>query len=191
MKIFSRLYSRTMRWAQHPHATYYLTGLSFIEASCFPIPPDVMLAPMSLSKPQRAWWYASICTLASVLGGIFGYLLGVFFWAAIKPWFVKLGYYDQYLIAQQYFIAWGFLAMVVAGFTPVPYKIFTITAGAMSMAFLPFVVASIIGRSARFYLVAGLMRWGGEKMEQKLRQYVDWVGWGTLLLILIGIWIWH
>jgi len=183
LKIFSKLYTHVMQWSRHPNAKGYLAALSFSESSFFPIPPDVMLAPMSLAKPKEAWRLALITTVASVLGGLFGYLIGSFAMEAVEPWITELGYQDKYLQARSWFEEWGFWAIFLAGFSPIPYKIFTITAGAISMALLPFILASIIGRGARFYLVAGLMAWGGEEMEKKLHRYVDLLGWLTILAV--------
>lgn len=187
MKIFSKVYERLLIWSVHRHAPYYLMGISFVEASFFPIPPDVMLAPMSLAKPERAWHYAFITTLFSVIGGVFGYCIGLLGWALIQPWIVKLGYLPAYEQAHLWFQTYGFWAVIIAGFTPIPYKIFTITAGATLMPFFPFILAACIGRSARFFLVAGLMRWGGEKMRDGLGQVVDWAGWGVLMLVFVII----
>lgn len=187
MKIFSPLYARVMQWSRHRHAERYLAGLSFSESSFFPIPPDVMLAPMSLARPASAWRYATITTIASVLGGLFGYLIGLFAFELIEPVLHDMGYYPKFLEAQAWFAEWGFWAIFIAGFSPIPYKVFTITAGVISMAFLPFVVASLIGRGARFYLVAGLMAWGGETMEKKLHQYVDMLGWLTVFAVIVAV----
>lgn len=183
MKLFSGLYKRVMQWSRHRHASRYLAGLSFAESSFFPIPPDVMLAPMSMARPEHAWRFASITTIASVIGGIFGYLIGLFAFEMIEPMLVDLGYHEKYLQAKSWFDEWGFWAIFVAGFSPIPYKIFTITAGVISMALVPFLLASAIGRGARFFLVAGLMAWGGEKMENKLHQYIDLLGWLTIVAV--------
>ena len=185
MKIFSALYTRVMRWARHPYATWYLFGLSFAESSFFPVPPDVMLAPMSMAHPKRAMFLALLTTLGSTLGGVAGYLIGMLAFDAIEPLLHQWGYFDGYLQARQWFAEWGFWVVFVAGFSPIPYKVFTITAGVISMAFLPFVLASMVGRGARFFLVAALMAWGGEAMEQRLHKWVDWVGWLTLLAVVI------
>lgn len=184
--LFSPLYTRAMRWVQHRHAPWYLGALSFAESSFFPIPPDVMLAPMALAKPQHAWWYASLTTITSVLGGVFGYLLGLFLFELIEPLLHQAGHWDSYLRARLWFDQWGFLAIFIAGFSPIPYKVFTVTAGAIAMAMVPFIVASAIGRGARFFLVAALMRWGGARMESVLRANIDRLGWLTVLIALIA-----
>lgn len=171
-----------MQWARHRHAPRYLAGLSFAESSFFPIPPDVMLAPMALANPARAWWLAALTTAASVLGGVFGYLIGLFAFDLVEPLLHDAGYYPKYLQAKAWFDEWGFWAIFVAGFSPIPYKVFTITAGVISMAVAPFLVASLIGRGARFFLVATLMVWGGESIESALHKYIDRIGWLAVAL---------
>jgi membrane protein YqaA with SNARE-associated domain len=190
MKLFSPLYAMTMRWSRHPRAPWYLGSLSFAESSFFPIPPDVMLAPMSMAKPASALWFATLTTLASVLGGMFGYLIGMFAFELVAPLVGEGGRYQEpFQLAKTWFLDWGFWAVFAAGFSPIPFKVFTITAGVLAMAFLPFLLASFIGRGLRFYLVAMLMAWGGEAMERKLHRWVDWLGWLTVAaLIIIVVW---
>ncbi len=187
MQLFSPLYSRAMQWARHRHAQRYLAGLSFAESSFFPIPPDVMLAPMSLANPARAIWFATLTTIASVLGGLLGYLIGLFAFDMIEPLLHSADYYPKYLQAKAWFDEWGFWAVFLAGFSPIPYKVFTITAGVISMALAPFIIASLIGRGGRFFLVALLMAWGGERMEEALHKYIDRLGWLTIALAAIAV----
>ena len=187
MRLFSSLYGRALTWSRHRHAPWYLGVVSFAESSFFPIPPDVMLAPMSLARPERAWHFALLTTLASVAGGLFGYAIGHFAFDALEPWLRDSRYWDSYQLAVEWFHQWGFWAVFIAGFSPIPYKVFTIAAGALSMAILPFTVASLIGRGARFFLVAGLMRWGGARMESLLHRHVDRLGWVTVGLVGIGL----
>jgi membrane protein YqaA with SNARE-associated domain len=187
MRIFSKLYDRAMVWSRHRHAPWYLGGLSFAESSFFPIPPDVMLAPMSMAKPQMASSFAALTTAASVLGGLLGYLIGHFAFDLIAPFVSEGGRYaEPFAAAEAWFGAWGVWAVFIAGFSPIPYKFFTISAGVLHMALIPFLIASAVGRGTRFFLVAGLMSWGGERMEAKLRAYVDRLGWiMTLLIVLV------
>lgn len=186
MRLFGPLYDRVLRWAGHPHARWYLGGLSFAESSFFPIPPDVMLAPMTLARPVDAWRLALLTTVTSVAGGVFGYLIGYFALDLIEPWLVSAGYWDGYLRARGWFETWGFWAILAAGFSPIPYKVFTVAGGAMSM-FLPiFVLASLVGRGGRFFLVAGLIRWGGAPMEAQLRRHVEFLGWLLVGLLLLA-----
>ncbi len=191
MRIFSALYDRVMGWSKHRHAPRYLFALSFAESSFFPIPPDVMLAPMSLGQRDRAWFFAMLTTVASVLGGIAGYFIGVFAFDLIQPWLEGTKYWDQYLRAAQWFEEWGIWIVFLAGFSPIPYKVFTITAGVIAMAFVPFVLASLIGRGARFFMVSGLMVWGGEPMETALRRYIDIVGWVVVGAAVIAYWVFN
>ena len=184
--MFTRLYDRTMQWARHRHAAWYLSGLSFAESSFFPIPPDVMLAPMSMAKPEKAWRLAALTTLASVLGGMLGYAIGYYGLDLILPWLQKSHYWDKYLAARGWFEAWGFWAILVAGFSPIPYKVFTIAAGTLAMNFPLFIIGSFLGRGGRFFLVAGLMAWGGPEMEAKLRIYVERIGWLVVVAAVIA-----
>ena len=184
MSVFSALYDRVLSWAAHPHAERYLAGLSFAESSFFPIPPDVMLAPMTLAQPERGWRFAFLTTVASVTGGIAGYAIGWWALDAIEPLLRSLGYWDSYIRSTEWFETWGFLAVLAAGFTPIPYKIFTIAAGALHLLLPVFVVASFVGRGGRFFLVAGLVVWGGETMQRRLRQHVDTLGW--LLIVAVA-----
>lgn len=190
MKLFTRLYDTALRWACHRHASYYLGGLSFAESSFFPVPPDVMLAPMTLANPRRAWWYATLTTITSVLGGIFGYLIGYFAFELVQPWIEQFGYMQRFEKAQIWFEDWGFWVVLIAGFSPIPYKVFTIAAGTLSLLLPVFVLASLIGRGSRFFLVAGLIRWGGARLERHLREYVEWLGWLSVLIITIAILVW-
>ena len=176
-----------MRWAHHRHAPVWLGTMSFAESSFFPVPPDVMLAPMCLARPERAWRFALLTTLTSVAGGLAGYAIGYFAFEAIEPWLRTTQYWASYQTAVAWFADYGFWAVFIAGFSPIPYKVFTIAAGALAMALPPFTLASIIGRGARFYLVAGLMKWGGERMEAALKRHIDRLGWATVALVAAGL----
>lgn len=186
MRIFSRLYQRLLSWAAKPSAPCYLAGVSFAEASFFPLPPDIMLIPMVLAHPQKSWHYAGLATLCSVLGGLLGYTLGYLLIDLILPVLVHIGYGPAYHQAVHWFTLWGFWAMLVAGFSPVPYKLFTIAAGAMGMLVAPFVFAAALGRAGRFFLVAAVMRWGGKRLEPLLARYIDWLGWLTVIIAVAG-----
>ncbi len=179
--MFVRLYDRVIEWAAHRRAPAILSVLSFTESSFFPIPPDVMLMPMCLAKPKRAWFYAMVCTLASVLGGMAGYLIGKLAFGWIEPWLMASHYADTFTNAVEAFDTWGFWYILLAGFTPIPYKVFTISAGVVGMPFYAFIGGSMVGRGGRFFLVAALIRLGGEKLAGRLRKYVDLIGWLTIL----------
>jgi membrane protein YqaA with SNARE-associated domain len=186
MKLFSGIYEWTMRWAEHKFAPRALAILTFAESVFFPIPPDVLLAPMVLAKPHKAWQYATLTTIASVLGGVVGYWLGyALFEPLIQPYIIELGYQAKFDEIITWFQKWGVWVVFLAGFSPIPYKLFTVSAGFLQLAFLPFLLVSAIGRGMRFFLVAGLMHWGGKPMEAKLRQWIDIIGWTVVVLIII------
>jgi membrane protein YqaA with SNARE-associated domain len=191
LKIFSRAYEACIRWAKHRHAEKILGVMSFTESIFFPIPVDVMLAPMCLANLAKAWRYAFIATVTSVLGGIAGYFLGAYLGLAyIEPLLLDWGYGEAFAQTRNWFTQYGPWVVFVAGFAPIPYKVFTVTAGALSQSvygdLMPFVIASIVGRAGRFFLVAGLLRLGGEKMEKKLHQTIDILGWGVVTLAVVG-----
>lgn len=193
MKMFANLYQKIMVWAQHGHAPYYLFALSFAESSFFPIPPDFMLAPMVLANREKGWWYAFITTLASVLGALLGYTLGIFFLALIYPLIVHFGYAAVYHKVGIWFEHWNFWVMLFAGFAIIPYKIFTIAAGALHISLIPFIIGSIIGRGGRFYLVTALIMWKGERVEQVLLRYIEHIGWFTVasVILIAGVYQLH
>lgn len=172
-----------MTWARHPRAPWYLGGVSFAESSFFPIPPDVMLAPMVLARPDRAWSLALLTTVTSVLGAVFGYLVGMWAIDLVMPVIDYFEYREAFNQAQEWFERFGFFAILAAAFSPIPYKMFTISAGVLSMALLPFVAASFIGRGLRFFLVAALVAWIGPTIERHLKRYMDILGWLFVLLI--------
>lgn len=161
--------------------------MSFAESSFFPIPVDVMLAPMCLADRARAWRYAMVATVFSVLGGLAGYAIGLGIFEAIQPWLEESHYWDAYLTSRAWFDDYGVWAIFVAGFSPIPYKVFTIAAGVAALNLPGFFVASLIGRGARFFLVSGLIVLGGEKLEANLRKYVEGIGWFVVLLVSVII----
>ena len=183
MKIFSKLYEWTMRWADHRFAPAVLAVLTFAESVFFPIPPDVLLAPMVLSKPEKAWRLATLTTVSSVIGGVVGYALGyLMFEPVIQPLLIDFGYMDKFDHAMTWFKDYGVWVVFLAGFSPIPYKVFTLSAGFLHMLFIPFLIASTIGRGMRFFLVAGLIKWGGAAMELKIRNSIDVIGWAVVAL---------
>jgi membrane protein YqaA with SNARE-associated domain len=187
VKIFSVLYEWTLKWAEHKFAPRILALLTFAESVFFPIPPDVLLAPMVLAQREKAWRFATLTTVASVIGGVVGYGLGyLMFEPWIQPLITEFGYQARFDKAMTWFSEWGVWVVFIAGFSPIPYKLFTLSAGFLQMAFLPFLLASAIGRGMRFFLVAGVIRWGGAPMEQKIRQWVDVLGWLVVAAIVIA-----
>ena len=179
-----------MYLARLKQAPWYLSILSFLESFILPFPPpDVMLAPMSLAKPDKAMRFASITLIASVIGGITGYLIGAFLFELVQPLLVEWGYEQKFQTVMHWFDAWGFWAVLIAGFSPVPYKLFTLSAGVLSLAIIPFVLASIIGRGMRFFLLAWCLSRFGPAIEPKLVKYIERIGWGfvVVLALLIGV----
>lgn len=188
MKLFEKLYQSVIQASSSKRAPTVLSALSFVESFILPFPPpDVMLAPMSLAKPDKAKYFATLTLIASLLGGIIGYLIGAFGFELIQPYIVQWGYQSVFDKATQWFQVWGFWAVLVAGFSPVPYKIFTISAGALHLAFIPFMLASLIGRGARFYLVALLLARFGPSIEPKLLMYIEKIGWAIVGLLCLAI----
>ena len=182
MQLFRPWYERALAWSRHPKAPWLLTGLSFIEAIFFPIPPEVMLAPMSLAQPKRAFRFAALSLAGSMVGMFIGYALGYFALEAAMPLVGKLGYADQFEAIRQQAADNGFWLLLVAGFTPVPFKVFTIASGAVGMPLLPFFFGALIGRGKRVFLVAAAIRLGGERAERALHRHIEPVGWVALAL---------
>lgn len=186
MKFFTSIYDWTLKWAEHKFAPRILALITFAESIFFPIPPDVLLAPMVLAKPNDAWRLASLTTISSIIGGSIGYILGyMMFEPWIQPLIIEFGYQQRFDTAINWFNEWGVWVVFIAGFSPIPYKLFTVSAGFLQMAFLPFLLASAIGRGMRFFLVSGLIKWGGSTMEKNLRKWIDVLGWAFVALIII------
>ena len=190
MRIFGPLYERVLAWSRHPHAERYLAGLSFAESSFFPVPVDVMLAPMCFADRARAWRYALIAALFSVLGGLGGYAIGWGLFESIEPWLAESKYWAAYETSREWFDRYGVWAIFIAGFSPIPYKVFTIAAGVAVLNLPGFFIASLVGRGARFFLVAGLVVLGGDKLETTLRRYVEGIGWAvTVVVVAVVAWL--
>ena len=160
--MLRRIYDRTMALAAHRNATWALAAISFSESSFFPIPPDVLLIPMVLAKRAKAWFYASICTIASILGGVAGWLIGAFLFDALaEPILQFYGYADKFDDFARRYNEYGAWIVFFAGLTPFPYKVITIASGATGLSMPIFLVASILSRGLRFFVVAGLLWWFG------------------------------
>lgn len=187
MRIFQQLYQWTLKKAAHPHAPFYLATVSFMESSFFPVPPDTLLLPMTITQPKNAWRDAWICSLASVAGGIFGYLLGFFFGSVLEPWLLEHGYGESMVRVKELFQYYGVWIVFIAGFSPIPYKLFTVVSGMLGLNFFSFVVASFCGRTPRFFIVAAAGRLLGERAQDWLKRYVDRLAWLTLIAIALGL----
>lgn len=182
MILFAPLYARVLAWSRHPHAERYLAAMSFAESSFFPIPVDVMLAPMCLALRERWVRFAAIATVFSVLGGLAGYAIGYGMFGAIEPWLRDSHYWGAYETARDWFDRYGVWVVFVAGFSPIPYKVFTIAAGVATLNLPAFFIGSLIGRAARFFLVAGLVRLGGERFEATLSRHIERLGWAVVVV---------
>ena len=184
--MLRRLYDWVMQLAGHPRAGWALAGVSFIESSVFPIPPDVMLIPMVLAERARAWAYAAICTLSSVLGGILGYAIGFFlFEVAGRPILDFYGYADAFASFASRYNEWGAWLVFIAGVTPVPYKVITIASGATQLDFAVFVLASIAARGLRFFLVSALLYWVGPPIREFIERRLGFVT-TVFVVLLVG-----
>jgi membrane protein YqaA with SNARE-associated domain len=176
--IHRRLYDWVLSLAQTPHATWWLFLLSFAESSFFPIPPDVLLGPLCMSKRSKAWWFATVCTTASVLGAIVGYAIGWSVWEAVDQWvFAYIPGFSQekFNLVQRWYEWGGVWVLFFAAFTPLPFKIFTIVGGVLAQPFLLFLLVSAVGRGARFFLVAGVFKWMGPKAMPFIDKYFNWL----------------
>jgi len=188
VKLFENIYTRVMQFSRRKSAPYYLSLLSFVESFILPFPPpDVMLAPMALAKPHRAMRFASLTLFFSVLGGLVGYSIGAFLFDQAEPLIIEWGYQARFETVIAWFDTWGFWAVLVAGFSPVPYKIFTIAAGVLNLAIIPFVLASIIGRGARFFLLAWCLAKFGPAIESRLVRYIEYIGWTIVAVLVLAI----
>ncbi|HET8765309.1 MAG TPA: DedA family protein [Rhodanobacter sp.] len=201
MQLFGKLYAHALTWARHPHALYYLSGLSFIEAFIFPVMPEVMLAPMMLGKRHRAFFYANVSLVFSLLGALVGYALGHWAFAALRPLLDTLHVLAPIeqgvsnLRTQMVEHPLGlFGVLIVAALQPVvPMKFVTWASGIIGVPVLPFLGCIALGRGKRVWLLALLIRWFGERAERILRDYIEWIGWVALVVLgaLLAWWVWR
>tara|TARA_B100002019_G_scaffold280381_1_gene283251 strand:+ start:70 stop:624 length:555 start_codon:yes stop_codon:yes gene_type:complete len=172
-----------MLWAKSKHAVSILSTVSFIESFIFPIPPDLLLIPMGISSPKKAYYFSMLTTIFSVLGGVIGYLVGVY----LSDLFLSsLGWiFDENSveITTAWMTEWGVMVVLISGFSPIPYKIFTIASGVTGLAFIPFLIASFLGRGMRFFLIGFIISQGGDNLEKRLRKYVEVIGWTGLSIL--------
>jgi membrane protein YqaA with SNARE-associated domain len=191
MKLFKPLYEFALRWAAHPLAEYYLAGLSFVEAFIFPVAPEVMLAPMTLAKPRLWVRYATISLCSSIAGAFIGYALGHYAFHLVRPLLDDLGWLptlDDLIAKLRRESGWKiFVMLVLAGFLPIPLKIFTWASGIVGVPIPAFVAGMIVGRGKRVYILCGLIRLGGERAEQAIHKWIEWIGWTLLALIVLLI----
>ena len=200
MRLFGSLYARALTWARHPKAIYYLSGLSFVEAFIFPIMPEVMLAPMMLGKRHKAFFYANISLLFSLLGSLVGYALGHWAFQALSPLLeslhllapINIGVANLRTQMNQHWLGL-LLVLALAALQPVvPMKFVTWAAGIVGVPVIPFLVCIAVGRGKRVWLLALLIRLFGERAERILHKHIEWIGWAALLILgaLLAWWLW-
>ena len=183
------MYHKVLAWAEHRHAERYLAAVSFAESSFFPIPPDVMLAPMCLARPERAWRYATVCTLASVVGGVFGYAIGFYLFHVLGEALMRFyGHPEGFSAFTKAFQDYGLWIILIKGATPIPYKLVTIAAGAAQFSLLVFVLASFVSRGMRFYLVAGILKAMGPRGRVFIDKHLGKLTVAMVVLIVLGLW---
>ncbi len=186
MKIIRRLYDWVLHWAETPYGTPALFILAFAESSFFPIPPDVLLMALGLSRSKRALYYAAVCMTGSVLGGMAGFYIGLQFWEIGNS--ILLYYVNEEVIEQvrTYFQSYEAWAIAIAGFTPIPYKVFTISAGFFRVDFLVFVIASFLSRGARFFIISGLIYFFGSSIKSFIDKYFNLLSYLFIILLIGG-----
>lgn len=170
--MLQSLYDRLIALSVSPRAPYALAAVAFAESSVFPIPPDVLLAPMALANPKRAWTFALICTVSSVLGGMLGYAIGALLFDTVGQWLIHLyGYSDRIAALKEAYARWGALIILLKGLSPIPYKLVTIVSGLLGYNFGWFVALSIVTRGLRFFLVAGALNLFGDRLRGAMERH--------------------
>ena len=178
--LFPRSYDAVMSWAKSKRAVSILSTVSFVESFIFPIPPDFLLIPLSISNPKKAYFFSMLTTIFSVLGGVIGYLIGIYF---ADLFLSTLGWmFDEKSVetTTEWMAEWGVMVVLISGFSPIPYKIFTVASGVTGLSFIPFLIASFLGRGMRFFLIGFVISKGGDNLEKKLRKYSEIIGWTGL-----------
>jgi membrane protein YqaA with SNARE-associated domain len=184
-----RTYDWMLSWADHKSGPAALFGISFAESSFFPIPPDPLLLALALGRPRKALLFGAICTAGSLLGGVFGYALGWFVWDLVGSFF-----YDHvpgvtpeaFNTVQEWYVRWGFWAVLLAGFTPLPYKVFTLASGVFRIPFPVFVLASTLSRAARFFILSGLVYFFGRPIQLFIDRHFNRLAWAFGILLIAG-----
>jgi len=191
MKLFGPLYERALALARHPRASLWLVVLSFFEAIIFPVMPEVMLLPMCVARPRRGFWFAGLSLAGSLVGAVVGYYLGHYAFEALKPLFASLGMLhgiesgialvQEKMLESPWSVFW---MLVLAGFSPIPMKVFTWSSGVVGVPMLPYLASMAVGRGKRVFLLALLIRLGGERAEKMLHKYIEPIGWIAMVLLL-------
>ncbi len=184
--MMKKLYDWTIKLAHGPHAELALAAIAFAESSFFPVPPDMILLPMSLAKPAKAWRYAAICTLASVAGGALGYAIGALLYDTVGHWLIHLYGYEAKMDAMREFYAkWGALFILLKGLTPIPFKLVTIFSGLFHYNFPLFLLLALITRGGRFFLIAAALNRFGDRLREKMEAHFG-LFIGSLAAIVVG-----
>lgn len=185
--MFRKLYDWTLRLAHHRHAVRSMAAVSFAESSFFPIPPDVVLVPVVLANRARAYWIATVCTVASVLGGILGYLIGMFLWESVGVWLAQVYHLEGKMKDLELLYAqWGAAVILIKGLTPIPFKLVTIASGVFAFNFPLFVLLALITRGFRFFLIAFLLKKFGEPVQEFIERRLTLIGWAVLIALVAG-----
>ena len=188
MKLFRNLYNWTLDKASHRHASWFLSIISFAESSFFPIPPDIILIPMVLAKRTKAFFYALVCTLSSVAGGVFGYFIGLLLFNSIGILLINFYHLDEHVTQfKEYYNSYGAWIVIIAGFTPFPFKVITIASGLFQLNFIIFILCSALSRGARFYLVASLLYFYGNGIKIFIDKYFNLLTILFFILLIGGI----
>lgn len=188
--MLKRIYDWVLNWADSRYGVVALSIVSFLESSIFPVPPDPLLIALCLGKPRRAFWFALICSVMSVLGGIFGYLIGLVIWEAVSTFFFSYLFSENaFLFVSDKYHQNAFIAILGAALTPIPYKVFTITAGVFKVNFLIFLIASSIGRPLRFFTEAALISIFGQKIKLFIDRYFNILAILFFILLLLGFFV--
>ena len=184
--MLRKLYDWCIRAAEKPYATWLMGVISFLESSIFPIPPDTMLIPMSLARPDRAWFYAHVCTITSVAGGVLGYAVGALLYDSVGQWLIQLyGLSGKMDAFRESYAKWGALIILLKGLTPIPYKLVTITSGFAGYNIILFILCSIVARGGRFFVVAILLNRYGDWIRVKIEKHLGLVvAVGAIVLVL-------
>ena len=187
MRIFRRLYDWVLSWGHTPYGVPALFVLAFVESVFFPIPPDVLLIALCAALPLKSFKYAAICSAGSVLGGVCGYLIGFYFMDTVGYNIVRIyGLTERYAYIKELYSRYDAWAVAIGGFTPIPYKAFTISAGAFKIDFAVFLVASLLSRSARFFMVAGLVYFYGPTIKKYIDRYFNIFTFVFIALLVLG-----
>ncbi len=188
--MFQKLYRWTLTLAESRHAPMALGLIAFAESSFFPVPPDVILVPMSIARPKNAWTYALICTVGSVLGALLGYAIGALLFETVGKWLINLyGYGARVEEMRELYAKWGWLVILVKGLTPIPFKLVTITSGLLGYNLPLFVLLCSITRGARFFALALLLKYYGEPIKELLDKYFAWFLLILVVVVILGFWI--